>query len=101
MRMAVGIPPSVLPDISPSRGEIGWGATVALPPPCGEGWRGVFLSSGSVLAVKPPSGCRHLPHKGGDDMGSALQPLSPLEGEMPGRAEGGMALPGRSYEYVH
>jgi len=65
---AEGIPPSVLPDISPSRGEIGkMGAD----------------HSGSTV---------------GDEVareeigrGANPQPISPLEGEMPGRAEGGTA----------
>ncbi|QFY62322.1 diaminohydroxyphosphoribosylaminopyrimidine deaminase [Rhizobium grahamii] len=50
--------PSVLPDISPSRGEIGWAHALA---PTSIVWR------------RP----RH-------------ESISPLEGEMPGRAEGGI-----------
>ncbi len=42
------------------------GAAGPLPPPCGEGWGGVFLRLALHIAVKSPSGCRHLPHKGGD-----------------------------------
>ena len=53
------VPPSALPGISPSRGEIGSG---------------------------PVGGHSHLAR-----MGGAYEPLiSPLEGEMPGRAEGGV-----------
>ena len=52
------LPPSALPDISPSRGEIGWGDA----------------SPNSTAAVE------HSP---------CVLPISPLEGEMPGRAEGG------------
>ncbi|NTA38715.1 hypothetical protein G6M20_16705 [Agrobacterium salinitolerans] len=50
---ARGLPPSVLPDISPSRGEIR---------------------------------CRARPFHG---QGVSRLSISPLEGEMPGRAEGG------------
>jgi hypothetical protein len=32
----------------------------------------------------------HLPLTGGDHVRHLLEPISPLEGEMPGRAEGGM-----------
>jgi urea carboxylase len=60
------IPPSVLPDISPSRGEISRAGSSA--PPTHE------HSSPSSVA-------------GGN---TAASPLSPLEGEMPGRAEGGI-----------
>jgi hypothetical protein len=52
-------PPSVLPDISPSRGEIGW-------------HRGLRLTFGIV--EKGSQGCGRL--------------ISPLEGEMSGRTEG-------------
>ena len=59
-------PPSVLPDISPSRGEIGQMRTLAT----------------------------HLTLVAGNDVFqdrtlSALHPISPLEGEMSGRTEGG------------
>jgi cobalamin biosynthesis protein CobC len=71
------LPPSVLPDISPSRGEIplrdGSEASSTAPHP----------GTGERRAARPP------------------HPISPLEGEMPGRAEGGnptatlpLAVPG-------
>ncbi|RUY53316.1 hypothetical protein EN925_35945 [Mesorhizobium sp. M7A.F.Ca.US.006.04.2.1] len=56
-------PPSVLPDISPSRGEIGSFGLIALFF-IAENWR------------KP-----------------LLHPISPLEGEMSGRTEGGAVPP--------
>ena len=58
-------PPSVLPDISPSRGEIR---------------RGTVSQLSSALNSVYDTGLRQCecPH-----------PISPLEGEMPGRAEGG------------
>ncbi|QCL84921.1 propionyl-coenzyme A carboxylase alpha polypeptide [Agrobacterium pusense] len=57
---AVTVPPSALPGISPSRGEI---------------------------RCRPRSFLCH------DAMGKSVRhlPISPLEGEMPGRAEGGSA----------
>ncbi len=55
---AMGLPPSALPGISPSRGEI----------------RCRTRSFSDIVA----QGIRRLP-------------ISPLEGEMPGRAEGGSA----------
>jgi hypothetical protein len=58
MGMCVTIPPSALPGISPSRGEIS------------KGWR-------------------HCPTAMAETGETPLQPISPLEGEMPGRAEGG------------
>ena len=51
-------PPSVLPDISPSRGEID------------------SLQRPAITRVE-------------DEMSGCIFPISPLEGEMPGRAEGG------------
>ncbi|MDQ0420804.1 urea carboxylase [Peteryoungia aggregata LMG 23059] len=60
-----GLPPSVLPDISPSRGEIGREAPSALSED--------KLSPGSSMQAGK----------------TAASPLSPLVGEMPGRAEGG------------
>ena len=59
-------PPSVLPGISPSRGEIGSRRTFAQPTSLG--------ASSEVKGVR----------------GGGLLRISPLEGEMPGRAEGGM-----------
>ncbi|RUZ35934.1 hypothetical protein EN948_34615, partial [Mesorhizobium sp. M7A.F.Ca.US.003.02.1.1] len=53
-------PPSVLPDISPSRGEIGLGLCFRQSPTLEE-WRQ-----------------------------QAVLPISPLEGEMSGRTEGGL-----------
>jgi cobalamin biosynthetic protein CobC len=63
-----GTPPSVLPDISPTRGE-------------SDSWRPVPeparpVTADATLIVEPVS---------------VLQPFSPLVGEMPGRAEGGEA----------
>jgi hypothetical protein len=63
--MAIATPPSVLPDISPSRGEIGWSAAASF-------FSAVF--SGSEVRIWHEA--RRLR-------------ISPLEGEMPGRAEGG------------
>ncbi|TRB05577.1 hypothetical protein EXN61_15665 [Agrobacterium tumefaciens] len=59
--------------------------------------------SGSVLAAHPPLSCRTSPPQGGrstrgyvlssreveDGARDSVLPISPLEGEMPGRAEGG------------
>ena len=61
------IPPSVLPDISPSRGEIGW-RTVSL------------FSEAENSACHVRIG-----------QGASPWPISPLEGEMSGRTEGGIA----------
>ncbi|MBB3919615.1 bifunctional diaminohydroxyphosphoribosylaminopyrimidine deaminase/5-amino-6-(5-phosphoribosylamino)uracil reductase RibD [Rhizobium fabae] len=62
---AEGLPPSVLPDISPTRGEIGK-------------WRA-------------PNSQAHSSSPATEDVeqGAVPQPISPLVGEMPGRAEGG------------
>ncbi len=60
LEFAAVIPPSGLPAISPSRGEIGWGE--ALP----------------ITGVALEQYASHLP-------------ISPLEGEMAGRPEGGEA----------
>ncbi|MBA4796009.1 MAG: 5-oxoprolinase/urea amidolyase family protein [Rhizobiales bacterium] len=63
----LGLPPSVLPDISPSRGESG---EAAVSPAASVGLEArAFAVSGQVGVV----------------------PVSPLVGEMPGRAEGGKA----------
>ena len=62
MGIAVTLPPSALPGISPSRGEIG---------------RGYAL---------PISAASNVPN-------SRFLPISPPEGEMPGRAEGGGSHP--------
>ncbi len=58
LEFAAVIPPSALPGISPTRGEIGWGEA---SPTTNVAWEQSF---------------NHLP-------------ISPLVGEMPGRAEGG------------
>ncbi|MBB4236413.1 bifunctional diaminohydroxyphosphoribosylaminopyrimidine deaminase/5-amino-6-(5-phosphoribosylamino)uracil reductase RibD [Rhizobium esperanzae] len=63
---AEGIPPSVLPDISPTRGEIG---------------KERDPSSLAPLSDKSTSG--------NVGQGASPQPIPPLVGEMPGRAEGG------------
>ncbi|CDZ25794.1 diaminohydroxyphosphoribosylaminopyrimidine deaminase [Neorhizobium galegae] len=60
------IPPSGLPAISPSRGKIGWSARVALP----------LLSQAPFCADEVRRGARS-------------ESISPLEGEMSGRTEGG------------
>ncbi|HEV7249042.1 MAG TPA: aminotransferase class IV family protein [Shinella sp.] len=56
--LAAALPPSALPGISPSRGEIGWGD---VSPIVNAAW----------------------------ERRSSSLPISPFEGEMPGRAEGG------------
>jgi hypothetical protein len=60
LEFAALMPPSALPDISPSGGKIGWGQ--ALP----------------ITDVALEQDASHLP-------------ISPLEGEMAGRPEGGVA----------
>ncbi len=65
-------PPSVLPDISPSRGEIG---THLPASPLSEA---AFAASDTACVA-----------------GRAPRPISPLEGEMPGRAEGGNLAQGQ------
>ncbi|MBA3042524.1 MAG: uroporphyrinogen-III C-methyltransferase [Rhizobiaceae bacterium] len=70
-------PPSVLPDISPSRGEIG------------KRRRG---RSPSSVGYTDPCAAKTSPVSGEGRnwvTADAVQPISPLEGEMPGRAEGG------------
>ena len=67
-------PPSALPGISPTRGEIGWARAIA---------------SRSTLCSAPV----HLRDVGVRDRGrQCLFVISPLVGEMPGRAEGGSRL---------
>ncbi|RUM21179.1 bifunctional diaminohydroxyphosphoribosylaminopyrimidine deaminase/5-amino-6-(5-phosphoribosylamino)uracil reductase RibD [Rhizobium vallis] len=63
---AEGLPPSVLPDISPIGGEIGNGPALSIP------------SSDSNVPASANLG-----------QGASSQPISPLVGEMPSRAEGG------------
>ncbi|WP_330166432.1 acetyl/propionyl/methylcrotonyl-CoA carboxylase subunit alpha [Rhizobium sp. C4] len=49
-----------------------------------------FRISGVSVGAPPSVASRHLPLKGGErEQGGAARPISPLEGEMPGRAEGG------------
>ena len=83
----MSLPPSALPGISPSRGEIGCGGLAPFS---------FFSTSGndvyrgnpaSMLSASLPS----------DWQGyhtwiaqNAAQPISPLEGEMSGRTEGGI-----------
>ncbi|WP_439627635.1 cobaltochelatase subunit CobN [Shinella sp.] len=64
---AFATPPSALPGISPSRGEID-GGEVSFP--------------SEVGAAADAAGA--------EETGRGFQPISPLEGEMPGRAEGGI-----------
>jgi hypothetical protein len=70
MSAAVAIPPSALPGISPSRGEIG---------------------KRHILCLKQASSAEDAP----EDFQAkrALHPISPLEGEMSGRTEGGELHP--------
>ena len=69
MGFAAASPPSTLPGISPSRGEIGWGVASLLV----------------RVECSVPNG-RLGP-------GVSLLPISPLEGEMSGRTEGGKPVP--------
>ncbi len=63
------LPPSALPGISPSRGEITCGEALAI--------------FDVEISVRVFIGGRR----------SRAQLISPLEGEMPGRAEGGVPCP--------
>ncbi len=72
--MAVALPPSVLPDISPSRGEITRGTNVH-----------------SQLASLPVERKR----------GAIRLSISPLEGEMSGRTEGGNRHALRGQTHAH
>ncbi|CAN7366356.1 precorrin-3B synthase [Rhizobium sp. LjRoot254] len=72
----LGSPPSVLPDISPSRGEIGWGM---LPTSIDR-----LSRVGSRISDTPSLGGA----SGASDHGESI---SPLEGEMSGRTEGGIS----------
>ncbi|NGO63063.1 cobaltochelatase subunit CobN [Rhizobium daejeonense] len=67
------IPPSVLPDISPSRGEIDSRQASATSAAAASSAFGDATSPAEVGAERPP------------------HPISPLEGEMAGRPEGGAA----------
>jgi hypothetical protein len=67
------IPPSGLPAISPTGGEISW-------------WRALCLKLASLQdAVRPPFRLKL-------EASHCLLLISPLVGEMPGRAEGGNAI---------
>ena len=66
------VPPSALPGISPSRGEIGAGQVARLPAKVAERYGPKIPNLRSAVWQV---GCK--------------DPISPLEGEMPGRAEGG------------
>ncbi|UWU29771.1 bifunctional diaminohydroxyphosphoribosylaminopyrimidine deaminase/5-amino-6-(5-phosphoribosylamino)uracil reductase RibD [Rhizobium sp. WSM1274] len=66
---AEGLPPSALPGISPTRGEIGKRRDPNSP-----------VSDGDGFALRQDVG-----------QGANPDPISPLVGEMPGRAEGGAA----------
>ncbi|PYB73408.1 propionyl-coenzyme A carboxylase alpha polypeptide [Rhizobium wuzhouense] len=72
--VAVWVPPSGLPAISPSRGEIDMRPVAHVPISRGWGTR-KFETHSAVRSV----------------YGTSRLPISPLEGEMPGRAEGGVA----------
>ena len=77
---AIGVesatPPSALPGISPSRGEIEDAAGHSVSCRCGQGDH----DEGASTAI----GDLQKGH------GASFQPISPLEGEMPSRAEGGI-----------
>ncbi len=69
---ASSAPPSALPGISPSRGEIAWGRG---PSQSGH----VFRDGRYALNAFGEKGVR----------AAGRRPISPLEGEMSGRTEGG------------
>ncbi|MDQ0420437.1 hypothetical protein J2045_001456 [Peteryoungia aggregata LMG 23059] len=71
--LAIMVPPSALPDISPSRGEIG----KTLAP---------YLLNTSLPADDSTCGWKLWPCRGS---------ISPLEGEMVGRPEGGITASDR------
>jgi hypothetical protein len=73
MSAGAALPPSALPGISPSRGEITEGAA----PPAR------YVAFAEKKLTIPRKAIRWAPGR--------LQPISPLEGEMPGRAEGGVS----------
>ncbi len=80
--MAVGVPPSVLPDIPPSQGEIGLGARRRSSPPLWGRWRqpeGVFAASTEPAERKIPP---QPSPQGGGRATVVPHPLSPLEGDM-------------------
>ncbi len=76
--LAVVIPPSGLPAISPTRGEISWERAFWLKP---ESFSASIVSQDQVW---PPLNLQ----QGASD---CLLPISLLVGEMPGRPEGGNA----------
>ncbi|GEM_PF-1135923 len=73
------IPPSGLPAISPTRGEIGWERSFCLK----HASLPVWISSRDD--VSPPLDLQR-------GASGRLPPISLLVGEMPGRAEGGNAI---------
>ncbi|MDP9836106.1 hypothetical protein J2T09_000848 [Neorhizobium huautlense] len=83
----MSLPPSALPGISPSRGEIGCGDLVPFS----------LFSTGSNDAYRDNTASTlpaDLPSYGQGYhtwiAQVAVQPISPLEGEMSGRTEGGI-----------
>ncbi len=75
VRSLVAEPPSVLPDISPTRREIGWALSVCLKSINNLVWQ-VAMDFTRIV---------------GEGVRVRLLPISPRVGEMPGRAEGGSA----------
>jgi hypothetical protein len=74
MLARAAVPPSALPGISPSRGEI---------------TRGTVLPAMYVASAdKMPT----IPHNAKRWALGRPQPISPLEGEMAGRPEGGVSI---------
>ncbi|OAP42727.1 cobalt chelatase [Sinorhizobium glycinis] len=73
---SVKVPPSVLPDISPTRGEI----------------RDVSTSTKKTVETQagPTAACRAIISNETREKAGGHPPISPLVGEMPGRAEGGI-----------
>ncbi|KAA3512288.1 bifunctional diaminohydroxyphosphoribosylaminopyrimidine deaminase/5-amino-6-(5-phosphoribosylamino)uracil reductase RibD [Agrobacterium rosae] len=70
------LPPSALPGISPTGGEIGWA---------------LALSDVSLSASNAKNASEHIASKSNDKLGRSAnrESISPPVGEMPGRAEGG------------
>ncbi|MDB5556728.1 MAG: Cobalamin biosynthesis protein CobG [Rhizobium sp.] len=81
----LGSPPSVLPDISPLRGEIDSPRLLAPEAPLG------------AVAPELPT---WIPVRPSIEAGSAHHPISPLEGEMSGRTEGGVADKNGDKDYI-
>ncbi|NRP73717.1 Aerobic cobaltochelatase subunit CobN [Ensifer psoraleae] len=95
------IPPSVLPDISPTRGEIGDASALTSAAPQREASPPARQRDASLVARSPQAGLTaegavvsdsvdqpRIGGSAGEPNGRHL-PISPLVGEMPGRAEGG------------